>query len=136
MGSPSVFHTAPPQPASKARMTCSPVFAGGAEASQNGLGLLMPAKSIERSAMDGSLASEALHHVAGGVATIRDRVDDLFAAVDAVAAAVDLRVAGPSAFGIGDDAAAAVERDARQLLGEGLDLGLPDGDAHRIAVDD
>src|SRR5258706_536475 len=42
---------APPQPASKARMTCSPELVGGALASQNGLGLLMPAKSIERSAM-------------------------------------------------------------------------------------
>ncbi len=51
IGSPSVFHTAPPQPASKARMTCSPELVGGALASQNGLGLLMPAKSIERSAM-------------------------------------------------------------------------------------
>ena len=51
MGSPSVFHTAPPQPRSNARITWSPVFAGGALASQNGLGLLMPAKSMERSAM-------------------------------------------------------------------------------------
>src|SRR5258706_478433 len=55
MGSPSVFHTAPPQPMSKARMTCSPELVGGALASQKGLGLLMPAKSIERSAMDSSL---------------------------------------------------------------------------------
>src|SRR5271154_431495 len=53
IGSPSVFHTAPPQPASKARITCSPVFAGGAEASQKGLGLLMPAMSMLRSAIFG-----------------------------------------------------------------------------------
>jgi hypothetical protein len=37
-GSPMVFHTAPPQPASKARMIISPVLVGGAEASQNGFG--------------------------------------------------------------------------------------------------
>src|SRR5262245_29309167 len=51
IGSPSVFHTAPPQPMSNARMICSPVFVGGALASQNGLGLLMPANEMDRSAM-------------------------------------------------------------------------------------
>src|SRR5262245_6162801 len=51
IGSPSVFHTAPPQPASNARMICSPVFVGGALASQNGLGLEMPANEMLRSAM-------------------------------------------------------------------------------------
>ena len=51
MGSPMVFHTAPPQPASKARMTCSPQLVGGPEASQKGLGQRMPAKSVVRSAM-------------------------------------------------------------------------------------
>src|SRR5262249_6870742 len=51
IGSPSVFHTAPPQPASNARMICSPVFVGGALASQKGLGLRMPANEIDRSAM-------------------------------------------------------------------------------------
>ena len=44
MGSPMVFQTAPPQPASKARMTWSPQLVGGPEASQNGLGERMPAK--------------------------------------------------------------------------------------------
>ena len=51
MGSPSVFHTAPPQPASKARLIWSPVFVGGAEASQKGLGEEMPAMFTRRSAM-------------------------------------------------------------------------------------
>ena len=51
MGSPKVFQTAPPQPASKALMTCSPELAGGPEASQKGLGLLMPHMSVERSAI-------------------------------------------------------------------------------------
>ena len=44
MGSPMVFHTAPPQPASKARITWSPVLVGGADASQNGVGRLDPAE--------------------------------------------------------------------------------------------
>src|ERR1039458_4506504 len=46
-----VFHTAPPQPASKALWICAPELVGGAEASQNGLGDLMPAKLVRRSAM-------------------------------------------------------------------------------------
>src|SRR5271156_2802028 len=46
-----VFHTAPPQPASKARMICSPQLVGGPEASQKGFGEWMPAKLVRRSAM-------------------------------------------------------------------------------------
>src|SRR5580704_10260663 len=46
IGSPIVFHTAPPQPASKARMICSPQLVGGADASQNGLGHWMPQKFV------------------------------------------------------------------------------------------
>src|SRR5689334_9543005 len=53
--SPTVFHTAPPQPASKARTTLYALSVGGAEASQNGLGLLMPTKLLVRSAMLGLL---------------------------------------------------------------------------------
>src|SRR5450631_576600 len=41
-----VFHTAPPHPASKARMICSPQLVGGADASQNGLGHWMPQKVV------------------------------------------------------------------------------------------
>src|SRR6202012_3312720 len=51
MGSPIVFHTAPPQPASNARITCSPQLVGGPDASQTGFGLRMPAKLVVRSAM-------------------------------------------------------------------------------------
>src|SRR5580700_8236048 len=51
MGSPMVFHTAPPQPASKARITWPPVFVGGPEASQKGLGERKPQKLTLRSAM-------------------------------------------------------------------------------------
>src|SRR5437588_5224443 len=46
MGSPRVFQTAPPHPASKARITWSPQFAGGPEASQNGLGHRMPPAKV------------------------------------------------------------------------------------------
>src|SRR5271170_5102490 len=82
MGSPSVFQTAPPQPASKARITCSPQLAGGPEASQNGFGQRMPpAKFVERSAIlpfqipdnsqGGALAfSHGIHHLASAVHAI------------------------------------------------------------------
>ena len=49
--SPSVFHTTPPQPALKARTTLYSLSVGGAEASQNGFGDLMPTKLVRRSAM-------------------------------------------------------------------------------------
>src|SRR5262245_10305612 len=52
--SPSVFHTTPPQPALKARTTLYSLSVGGAEASQNGLGDLMPTNSVRRSAMAAS----------------------------------------------------------------------------------
>src|SRR5262249_42350789 len=45
----SVFHTAPPQPASNARITWSAVLVGGPEASQNGFGLTMPAVFVVQS---------------------------------------------------------------------------------------
>src|SRR5262245_33850295 len=48
--SPSVFHTAPPQPASNARLTLYALSVGGAEASQNGLGDSMPRNLVLRSA--------------------------------------------------------------------------------------
>src|SRR5260370_29884041 len=46
MGAPIVFQTAPPQPASNARMICSPQFVGGADASQNGLRHGIPQKVV------------------------------------------------------------------------------------------
>src|SRR5882724_4027944 len=51
MGSPMVFHTNPPQPASKARCACPTVFDGGPDATQKGLGDLMPAKLTDRLAI-------------------------------------------------------------------------------------
>src|ERR1700722_18381782 len=61
-----VFQTAPPHPHSKARWTCAPEFAGGAEANQNGLGDLIPANSILRSAM----GNEPLVNRGGGYLSI------------------------------------------------------------------
>src|SRR6202522_480670 len=49
--SPRVFHTTPPHPALKARMTLYALSVGGAEASQNGFGDRMPAKVVRRCAM-------------------------------------------------------------------------------------
>ena len=54
--SPSVFHTTPPQPALKARTTLYSLSVGGAEASQNGFGDLMPTNSDLRSAIGTSYA--------------------------------------------------------------------------------
>src|SRR5215472_548386 len=51
MGSPIVFQTAPPQPASNARITCPAVFVGGPDASQNGFGDSIPQKFTRRSAI-------------------------------------------------------------------------------------
>src|SRR5688500_6994658 len=51
MGSPSVFQTAPPQPASNARSIIDPIFVGGADASQKGLGDFIPAKLLVKSAI-------------------------------------------------------------------------------------
>src|SRR5579863_3280614 len=51
IGSPIVFHTAPPHPASNARITWPAVFVGGPLASQNGFGDSSPQNFTRRSAM-------------------------------------------------------------------------------------
>ena len=51
MGAPMVFHTTPPQPASKARWHWYAVLEGGADATQNGFGDLMPARLMDKSAI-------------------------------------------------------------------------------------
>src|SRR5215472_8225168 len=88
MGSPMVFHTAPPQPASKARITCSPQLVGGPEASQKGLGERMPAKSVVRSATAG------LQNRDRGPLAVGHGVHNFTASVDAVAAGVIFGIAG------------------------------------------
>src|SRR5689334_16021627 len=94
-----VFQTAPPQPASNARITWSPVLVGGADASQNGLGLSMPASFTFRSAMRAShaqaLAERALE-ICGDAGSrplaLGHRVDHLLPARHAIAAGEIARV--------------------------------------------
>src|SRR5690348_10640629 len=75
MGVPKVFHTAPPQPASKARITWPPELAGGAEASQNGFGERMPATLQDRSATGAS--TEVAIDGEGGALALGGGVDHL-----------------------------------------------------------
>src|SRR4051812_43993704 len=70
-----------------------------------------------------------------GVASVGDGVDDFFAAVDAVAAAVDLRISGGAGSRIGDDASARVERDARELARDLAELRLSDRQRDDVARD-
>src|ERR1700729_2241213 len=97
MGSPMVFQTAPPHPASKARMICSPQLVGGPEASQNGFGEWMPAKFVVRSGMAGNRGCVfnarrggeqrgVLQHCEGRSFAVGYRVDYFAAAVDEIAA--------------------------------------------------
>src|SRR6188768_2227674 len=82
--SPSVFHTAPPHPASKARLTLYALSVGGAEASQNGLGDLMPRKVVVRSAM--SFPQETVDGEGGQLAVLHGRDRQVLSAKHAVAA--------------------------------------------------
>src|SRR5688500_11194574 len=129
IGSPSVFQTAPPQPASNARITCSPLFAGGADASQNGFGLLMPAKSMLRSAM---IPSPSLEQESRSVPSVGDRVDHFVASVDAASAGEHLGVPGLAVLGIRDDATLRVELDAAELLRDLAELRLADRDRDHV----
>src|SRR5690242_1190 len=98
MGSPRVFQTAPPQPASNARMTWSPQFVGGAEASQKGLGeRILPAKRTERSgAIFFSLMRclQDSNYSEGGAFAVCDSVHYFAAAVDAIATREILGIGG------------------------------------------
>src|ERR1017187_1350375 len=98
MGSPMVFHTAPPHPASKARMICSPELVGGPEASQKGLGQRMPAKLLARSAR--------VHHPEGSTFAIGHGVQHFAAAVGSIAAGVGFGVAGTAGGEIHRDGSA------------------------------
>src|SRR5271155_1602485 len=100
MGSPMVFQTAPPQPASKARLTCSPQLVGGAEASQKGLGDWMPAVFAARlgaefrigSGTSSLLARKGLRNADGSPLAVGHGVDDLTTTIDAVASGEVFRV--------------------------------------------
>src|SRR5579863_2549876 len=102
IGSPMVFQTAPPQPASNARMIISPVLVGGADASQNGLGeLIFPAKL--RTVMSGMGDLRHFHHGQSGALTSRHRIHHFAPAVYAIPAGKILRIPGLSGHAIGDD---------------------------------
>src|SRR5690348_7451896 len=91
IGSPSVFQTAPPQPASNARITWSPQFAGGPDASQNGFGQRMPAKLVVRSAM---LRSEFGDNPMRGAFAFRYRIHDFPTPARAISSREVLRIRG------------------------------------------
>src|ERR1035438_8015727 len=121
MGSPMVFQTAPPQPASKARMTCSPVLVGGPEASQKGLGQRMPAKLVARSAM--------VHHPEGGAFAVGNGVHHFAAAVDAIAAGEVFGIAGASGGAIHGDGSA-----VHFQVQHGSEAGLAEGGNDHFAL--
>src|SRR5262245_11043957 len=128
IGSPMVFQTAPPQPASKARMTWSPVLVGGADASQNGFGARMPARLIDRSAI--AVSPQGAVDAARRALALGDGVHDLLAAVGHVAAREVARVGGLHRERV-VDRAPAVEDQARdgaeQLVARDLPGRLDDG---------
>src|SRR5580704_15375308 len=92
-----VFQTAPPHPASKARLTWSPQLLGGPDASQNGLGDLMPAQRVVKSAMD---LLQAAGDSRAGAFAIGHSVDHLAAAVDAIAPGKITRITGLACGGV------------------------------------
>src|SRR5262245_48294456 len=93
-----VFQTAPPHPASNARITWSPQLAGGPDASQNGFGHRMPAKFVVRSAM-----VHLRHDRERRALAVSDCVHDFAAAVHTIASRVVLRIACPSSGPIDDN---------------------------------
>src|SRR3954471_18125181 len=92
--SPSVFQTAPPHPALKARTTLYSLSVGGAEASQNGFGDLMPTKSVLRSAMSflqsPVLPERSIDRMGGELAVLHALHREVGAGRDAIAAGPDL----------------------------------------------
>src|ERR1700733_11735626 len=107
MGSPMVFHTAPPQPASKARMTCSPQLVGGADASQKGLRHLMPQKVVSRVGLGLDMETLQPRGDADACAfSVGDCVDYFTASVGAVAAGEEFWVRGLACCAVDEDASA------------------------------
>src|ERR1700679_871808 len=106
MGSPIVFHTAPPQPASNARIICSPQFVGGADASQNGLMHGMPQNVLSSVGLGlGILCLQPLGNAAARAFPISNRVNNLSAAVGAVSTSKKLWVGSLSCRAVDEDAA-------------------------------
>src|SRR3984885_1480373 len=93
IGSPIVFQTAPPHPASNARMTCSPQFVGGADASQNGLRHLMPQNVLSSVGLGlDMLFLQPCSDADASPFAVRNRVHNLAPAVGTVSASEELRV--------------------------------------------
>src|ERR1700757_2865025 len=88
-----VFQTAPPQPASNARITCSPQLVGGADASQNGFGDTIPAKLTLRSGMRWL---QLLSHRDSGALPIGNCVHYLPPTIYAIAAGEVFRIRSPA----------------------------------------
>src|SRR5579883_1683308 len=94
-----VFHTAPPQPASKARRTWSPQLAGGPEASQNGLGeWILPANLMLRSAI---FALQPIGDADRGALSSGHGIDHFASAVDTIASRKIPRVSTLPRLGVG-----------------------------------
>src|ERR1700720_74809 len=83
MGSPMVFHTAPPQPASKARMICSPQLVGGADASQKGFRHGIPQKVVANVGL-GMLRSQPRGNADACAFSVGHRIDNFAAPIGAV----------------------------------------------------
>src|SRR5215831_6153362 len=132
IGSPIVFQTAPPQPASNARITCSPQLVGGAEASQNGFGeKILPANSTEMSGMaiesDMGLLQE-LHQGQRCAFSVRDGINHFPATIHAVAARKIFWVRGLPRRAVHNDTpvfhantAASLQKFGQRRLADGWD---------------
>src|ERR1700691_4052027 len=127
MGSPMVFQTAPPQPASKARMICSPQLVGGADASQKGLRHGMPQKVVASVGL-GIRSPQPRGNADACAFSVGDCVDYFAAAVGAVAASEKLGIRGLAGGTVDEDAAALELKSVRQA---GL-RRLPDGQDKQI----
>src|ERR1700728_980507 len=102
-----VFHTAPPQPASKARMICSPQLVGGADASQKGFRHGMPQKVVASVGLGcGTVSPQPCGDADTRAFSVSHRVYHFAAAVSAVATGEELGVGGLAGGAVDTDAAA------------------------------
>src|SRR5476649_641591 len=139
---PRVFHTTPPQPASKARTTLYSLSVVGAEASQNGFGLVIPKKSVLRSAMGILLLTESRTRIVSRIPRAQRAIDGVcrqFTVAHRIHRQIQPTGAtvapGPDAGHRG--AAFAVDGDAALLQRDGVaggsgQIALPDRLKHHI----
>src|SRR5271170_4121798 len=93
IGSPIVFQTAPPQPASNARIICSPQFVGGADASQKGFIQGIPQNVVSRvGLMLATLRLQPCRNSDACTFSICDRIHNFAAAVGAISTGEKLRI--------------------------------------------